>query len=339
MTSFQRDGKPPKQEEETPEEKARQKEKEEWRIEGEAQEKREKDARDKEAERKREEERERFNRLSQRAALINEKFKTNFDFKTFYDIIININNLIKDIIFKENKDDEDLKEVISYVLIGNNGEVIKEDTSFKLLLKKTFTFLSKIEGISITGNGIEGNGIEGNGIEGNGIEGNGIEGNGIEGVQDLDDTLKDSGLSTINLGILKRYDYITINDGNGEVSGIKYTINDNENKLKNDNTLAIIPILFGIIVAFYINNKGKSENEKIYKITLTKKEQVAQQGGKNKKNKKPTKPTITGKKDILGKQRCIYKKAGDRKEYVKYKGDLITVKDYKKIISVKKTKK
>ena len=54
---------------------------------------------------------------------------------------------------------------------------------------------------------------------------------------------------------------------------------------------------------------------------------------------KPTKPTITGKKEILGKQRCIYKKAGDRKEYVKYKGDLITVKDYKKIISVKKTKK
>lgn len=53
---------------------------------------------------------------------------------------------------------------------------------------------------------------------------------------------------------------------------------------------------------------------------------------------KPTKPTITGKKEILGKQRCIYKKAGDRKEYVKYKGNLITLKDYKKIISVKKTK-
>ena len=53
---------------------------------------------------------------------------------------------------------------------------------------------------------------------------------------------------------------------------------------------------------------------------------------------KQTKPTITGKKEILGKQRCIYKKTGDRKEYVKYKGDLITVKDYKKIISVKKTK-
>lgn len=69
-------------------------------------------------------------------------------------------------------------------------------------------------------------------------------------------------------------------------------------------------------------------------------------GGGDKKNKKgyskpvkTTKPTITGKKEILGKQRCIYKKTGDRKEYVKYKGDLITVKDYKKIISIKKNKK
>jgi hypothetical protein len=41
---------------------------------------------------------------------------------------------------------------------------------------------------------------------------------------------------------------------------------------------------------------------------------------KNKKNKKPTKPTITGKKDILGKEQSIYKNAGDQKEYVKYKG-------------------
>jgi hypothetical protein len=66
---------------------------------------------------------------------------------------------------------------------------------------------------------------------------------------------------------------------------------------------------------------------------------VVAEGGKftkPTKATKPTKPTITGKKEILGKQRCIYKKVGDRKEYVKYKGDLITVKDYKKIISVKK---
>ena len=37
-----------------------------------------------------------------------------------------------------------------------------------------------------------------------------------------------------------------------------------------------------------------------------------------------------GKKEILGKERCIYKKVGDRKEYVKHKGSFITVRDYKK---------
>jgi len=41
-------------------------------------------------------------------------------------------------------------------------------------------------------------------------------------------------------------------------------------------------------------------------------------------------------KQLFGKERCIYKKSGDRKEYVKYKGGLITVKDYKVIIRNKK---
>jgi hypothetical protein len=42
------------------------------------------------------------------------------------------------------------------------------------------------------------------------------------------------------------------------------------------------------------------------------------------------------KKTILGRERCIYKKPGDRKEYLKHKGELITVKDYKKRMKDKK---
>jgi len=45
--------------------------------------------------------------------------------------------------------------------------------------------------------------------------------------------------------------------------------------------------------------------------------------------------TKQSNKSILGKERCIYKKAGDRKEYLRYKGDLITVKDYKKLMKMK----
>jgi hypothetical protein len=52
-------------------------------------------------------------------------------------------------------------------------------------------------------------------------------------------------------------------------------------------------------------------------------------GGNRKINKKT-------KKSILGKERCIYKIQGDRKEYLRYKGDLITVKDYKERMKYKK---
>jgi hypothetical protein len=49
-----------------------------------------------------------------------------------------------------------------------------------------------------------------------------------------------------------------------------------------------------------------------------------------------TKIKKTAKKEILGKERCIYKKSGDRKEYLKYKGGLITVSEYKKLMKSKK---
>ena len=62
------------------------------------------------------------------------------------------------------------------------------------------------------------------------------------------------------------------------------------------------------------------------------KDKVTQLGGGNAKINKITKQS---KKSILGKERCIYKIQGDRKEYLRYKGKLIPVKDYKKLMSNK----
>ena len=45
------------------------------------------------------------------------------------------------------------------------------------------------------------------------------------------------------------------------------------------------------------------------------------------------------KKEILGVMRCIYKIPGDRKEYVKHKGKLITIKDFKEFMKPKKQDK
>jgi hypothetical protein len=46
------------------------------------------------------------------------------------------------------------------------------------------------------------------------------------------------------------------------------------------------------------------------------------------------KPIVITKKVILGKERCIYKVRGSNKEHVKYKGSLIPVADFKKLMKV-----
>lgn len=46
---------------------------------------------------------------------------------------------------------------------------------------------------------------------------------------------------------------------------------------------------------------------------------------------KPHKPQAV-KKVVLGKERCIYKVQGSKKDHIKYKGALIPVADYKKLM-------
>jgi hypothetical protein len=58
-------------------------------------------------------------------------------------------------------------------------------------------------------------------------------------------------------------------------------------------------------------------------------------GGRNPKSYKNT----GVKKEICGKERCIYKMPKDRKEYVKYKGELITVNKFKTIKNAKNATK
>ena len=54
-------------------------------------------------------------------------------------------------------------------------------------------------------------------------------------------------------------------------------------------------------------------------------------GMKNKKVKK----CENKKKIVLGKERCIYKVSGSKKDYMKYKGELVPVSDYVKSMKKK----
>jgi hypothetical protein len=75
---------------------------------------------------------------------------------------------------------------------------------------------------------------------------------------------------------------------------------------------------------FFTQNLEKREEENGYKLAKKWISEHTQKQGGNKKNK----PVIYKKKIILGKERSIYKISGSRKDYIKYMGNFITVKDF-----------
>jgi hypothetical protein len=96
------------------------------------------------------------------------------------------------------------------------------------------------------------------------------------------------------------------------------------------------PILF--ILNTYINNIQRMdvpESQRKVLGLLLKYEHILKEKTGGTGGNSNTKPMKTTKKQILGKERCIYKKTGDRKEYVKHKGNLITVKDYRTLMKKK----
>ena len=82
----------------------------------------------------------------------------------------------------------------------------------------------------------------------------------------------------------------------------------------------------------------KKIEKKVSQIEYERKNAKQQQpGGFRKKNN--LKPSVPQSKEILGKIRRIYKVAGSRKEHIKYKGELISVSDYKKLVKQAKALK
>ena len=81
-----------------------------------------------------------------------------------------------------------------------------------------------------------------------------------------------------------------------------------------------------------INNNIIIDGSEKIDLTLIDNLKPTEQGGGKKSKKQP-------KKEVNGVSRCIYKLPGDRKEYVRSKGKLITLKDLKKNMKPKKRTK
>lgn len=107
----------------------------------------------------------------------------------------------------------------------------------------------------------------------------------------------------------------------------------NENNLENnlDWTNFVNYDFYNLSKIDFLNHITKIIDELKKCKGQTDEEDVGQMGGRTNK-KRP-------KKEILGKIMVIYKINGDRKEYVRHKGKLITIKDYKELMKAKKAKK
>lgn len=124
----------------------------------------------------------------------------------------------------------------------------------------------------------------------------------------------------------------------------------NKNEEISDVFKYIQSVMFGYIIDTEINKGKKNENEietitninLIGKIKINRKQQEPVEekvGGKVKakgQKKKPSKKPVVSQskenkyKEVLGKRMKIYKKPDSRKEFVRYKGELVALVEYKK---------
>ena len=119
-----------------------------------------------------------------------------------------------------------------------------------------------------------------------------------------------------------------------------------KNYITNHNVIALLNNLFNEHLTAEIqegeggDGDGEGEEEQILKALRESQKQFKEKLMVRVKNpyRNPVAKNLKKlpKKEILGKMRCIYKIPGDRKEYLKHKGKLITVKEYKELMKPKK---
>lgn len=171
-----------------------------------------------------------------------------------------------------------------------------------------------------------------------------IYGNGVSEIKKLYKYLKEKDKEFKNINISDLPDFKTELKRN-LLSYLSQISNDNEKRdfirqidiPEGDDTPRPINILpsqpsWVIETAQYNQNRKKLFPDTYYDELHKDGNKWTGQGGGN------SKITKISKKEILGKERCIYKISGDKKQYLKHKGELITITEYKKIMAAKNKK-
>ena len=146
----------------------------------------------------------------------------------------------------------------------------------------------------------------------------------------------DETLFSLNINKNKNNDEYIITDDNGKHVNNKY---DTWGLVLNKGSVVDLEYLDEII----FHDKGLSEAYDKYNPPITsfkKKSQGGKRISKGKSNKVAKKPVVSQKKqsvykEIFGKQMKIYKMPDSRKEYVKYKGELHPISEYKSLMKQK----
>jgi len=156
----------------------------------------------------------------------------------------------------------------------------------------------------------------------------------IEQIKDSGNEFQKSGLmEALNTTAVAGYD----SEGNEQIKYLKdiNVYNDgNDGELWKDSILDMNKLnTLKHLTTTYVKEHIKGQRESLRREEEESDSDDSILGGGGMKNQKVKK--CENKKVVLGKERCIYKVSGSKKDYMKYKGKLVPVTDYVKYMKKK----
>ncbi len=156
----------------------------------------------------------------------------------------------------------------------------------------------------------------------------------IEEIENNDNVFRKSGLHEALFTIVVVYDSEGKERIKKYLKDIDVYYDGNDGELWKDSTLNMNKLnTLKHLTTTYVKEHIKGQRESLRREEEESDSDDSILGGGGMKNQKVKK--CEKKKVVLGKERCIYKVSGSKKDYMKYKGKLVPVTDYVKYMKKK----